>query len=147
MKSYEDKHKQRIIDYWDYHIYPQSANIFTENNDPEVNAIRLRSTQCLWNPDYVDESWIKDLGNPRNKVNFIPRMKKYVANNYPGTKTAITEYSWGGMKLLNGALAQADVLGIFGREGLDLASLWGPEKSNQAWAYAFRIYRYYDGMG
>ena len=43
-------------------------------------------------------------------------MKKWVANDYPGTKTAITEYNWGGQEHINGALAQADILGIFGRE-------------------------------
>jgi len=95
----------------------------------------------------VDESWLKDLGESVSKINFIPRMKKMIADNYPGTKTAITEYNWGGLKHLNGALAQADILGIFGREGLDLAALWGPENSTEPWAYAFRMYRNYDGKG
>jgi hypothetical protein len=48
---------------------------------------------------------------------------------------------------MNGALAEADVLGIFGREGLDLATMWGPPASTDAVAYAFRIYRNYDGQG
>ncbi len=38
---------------------------------------------------------------------------------------AITKYNFRGMTSHNGVLAQADVLGIFGREGLDLAALWG----------------------
>ena len=44
----------------------------------------------------------------------------------PAPALAITEYNWGALDHINGALAQADVLGIFGREGLDLATLWGP---------------------
>jgi hypothetical protein len=67
--------------------------------------------------------------------------------NYPGTKLAIGEYNWGGLEDINGALAQADVLGIFGREELDLATLWAPPDSNQPGAFAFRIYRNYDGSG
>src|SRR5690242_20178916 len=74
-------------------------------------------------------------------------MKQVVANNYPGTKTAITEYNWGALDSMNGALAQADVLGIFGRERLDLATLWGPTQATDPWAYAFRMYRNYDGRG
>ena len=47
----------------------------------------------------------------------------------PGTKLAITEYNWGGTESLNGALAEADVLGIFGREGVGLATMWDPPAS------------------
>ena len=48
---------------------------------------------------------------------------------------------------MNGALAQADLLGIFGREGLDLATLWAPPTASQPGAYAFRMFRNYDGKG
>ena len=74
-------------------------------------------------------------------------MQEWVDANYPGTKLAITEYNWGGLEHINGALAQADVLGIFGREGLDLATLWGPPDDTEPGAYAFRMYRNYDGTG
>ena len=74
-------------------------------------------------------------------------MRKWVANDYPGTKLAITEYNWGGQEAINGALAQADILGIFGREGLDLGTLWGPPdpKTQIPGLMAFEIYRNYDG--
>ena len=74
-------------------------------------------------------------------------MKAWVAQYYPGTKVAITEYNWGALDDINGALAQADVLGIFGREGLDLATIWGEPQPTQPGAYAFRMYRNYDGAG
>jgi hypothetical protein len=70
-----------------------------------------------------------------------------VANNYPGTKTAISEYNFGSQCSVNGALAQADALGIFGREQLDLATLWTAPGSTQPGAYAFRMFRNYDGAG
>jgi hypothetical protein len=44
-------------------------------------------------------------------------------------------------------LAQADILGVFGREGLDLATMWGEPKPTDPGAYAFRMYRNYDGAG
>ncbi|HWT82673.1 MAG TPA: hypothetical protein VN648_28160, partial [Candidatus Methylomirabilis sp.] len=74
-------------------------------------------------------------------------MRDWVNTNYPGTRIAITEYNWGALGDLNGALAQADILGIFGREQLDLACLWGPAGDGDPWAYAYRIYRNYDGAG
>jgi hypothetical protein len=53
---------------------------------------------------------------------------------------------------MNGALAQADILGIFGREGLDLGTMF-PTGTNQQTDsstqgpvnFAFAIYRNYDG--
>lgn len=106
-----------------------------------TQALRLRSTRSLWDPSYVDESWIGEA------VRLVPRMHEWVSANYPGTKLAVTEYNWGALDAVNGALAQADVLGIFGREGLDLATLWAPPTSSQPGAYAFRMYLDYDGAG
>ena len=40
-------------------------------------------------------------------------------------KIAITEYNYGGNNHISGAIAQADVLGIFGREGVFAANFWG----------------------
>jgi hypothetical protein len=80
-------------------------------------------------------------------VRLIPRMRDWVAQYYPGTKLAIGEYNWGALDHINGALAQADVLGIFGREGMGLATLWAPPTASQPAAFAFRMYRNYDGAG
>lgn len=77
-------------------------------------------------------------------------MKQWVTERYPGTKLAITEYNWGAFGFMNGALAQADLLGIFGREGLDLATLWPSTPNvnvNAPGIFAFRMYRNYDGTG
>jgi Glycoside hydrolase family 44 len=142
MKSYEQQHGVRILDYVDLHIYPQINGVFSDSQgSADIQAARLRSTRQLWDPSYVHEGWINE------PVYLIPRMKKWVADNYPGTKTAISEYSWGALAYLNGALAEADILGIFGREGLDLATLWGPPASDDPGAFAFRLFRNYDGAG
>jgi hypothetical protein len=57
----------------------------------------------------------------------------------------ITEYNWGADDYPNGATAQADVLGIFGREGLDLAARWTTPNTGTPAYNAFKIYRNYDG--
>jgi hypothetical protein len=139
---------QRLLDYLDEHYYPSSsigslANT-TDPGDADLQAQRLRSTRSLWDPTYADESWIGQYNPP---IQLIPSFKQLIAAHYPGTRLAITEYNWGGTQSMNGALAEADVLGIFGREGLDLATMWGPPATTDAVAYAFRIYRNYDGLG
>ncbi|MCC6454338.1 MAG: hypothetical protein IT328_05300 [Caldilineaceae bacterium] len=148
MAAYEADHGVRILDYLDMHYYPQANGVaLGDAGDAATQARRLRSTRSLWDPTYVDESWIPDAGPAGGIVQLIPRMRDWVAQNYPGTKLAIGEYNWGGLEHINGALAQADVLGIFGREGVDLATMWQPPQLNQPAAFAFRIYRNYDGAG
>ena len=76
-------------------------------------------TRSLWDPTYTDPSWINA------KIDLIPRMHEWVAQNYPGTKISLSEYnlSVSSEPIVN-ALIQADTLGIFAREGLDLATRW-----------------------
>ena len=144
--SYEQTHGVRLLDYFDEHFYPQESGVaLSAAGDAATQALRLRSTRALWDPSYTDESWTTDLG--LGPVELIPRMKQWVAQFYPGTKIAISEYNWGGLESMNGALAEADVLGIFGREGVDRAQLWSPPTSSQPGAFAFRMYRDYDGRG
>ncbi len=144
--TYEQQHAVRLLDYFDEHFYPQeSAVALSTAGSATTQALRLRSTRALWDPTYTDESWTSDLG--LGPVDLIPRMKQWVAQYYPGTKIAISEYNWGGLESMNGALAQADVLGIFGREGVDRAQLWSAPSSSEPGAFAFRIYRNYDGQG
>ena len=144
MKDYSDAHGgKRYLDYFDQHFYPQISG----DKTPEANALRLRSIRSLWDPTYVEESWIGPGGVNAPPLQFIRTMKSWIAQHYPGTKTAITEYNWGALDDINGALAQADVLGVFGREGLDLATMWGEPKPTDPGAYAFRMYRNYDGAG
>src|SRR5579859_1197053 len=140
MRAYEQQQGVRLVDYLDLHMYPQASGVALSGaGSTATQQLRLRSTRSLWDPTYLDESCINDT------VDLIPRMKNWVANDYPGTKLSISEYNWGALDDINGAMAQADVLGIFGREGLDLATLWAPPSSAQPGAFAFRMYRNYDG--
>ena len=142
MKAYEVQNGTRILDYMDLHYYPQAPGVSLSGaGSASTQALRLRSTRSLWDTTYTDESWIAE------PVYLIPRMRAWRDAHYPGTKLAVTEYNWGALDNINGALAQADVLGIFGREQLDLAALWDPPTATQPGAYAFRMYRNYDGTG
>lgn len=153
LKSFSDyaaaNNGRRLLDYFDEHYYPQGSGVALSGaGSAGTQALRLRSVRSLWDPAYKDESWIGAAGQVNAPpIQLIPRMKMWVAGNYPGTKTAITEYNFGALDNINGALTQADVLGVFGREGLDLATLWGSPAPGDPGAFAFRMYRNYDGRG
>ena len=131
----------RSLDLLDVHYYPQGSGVYSSASDPATQALRIRSVRSLYDPGYVDESWIS------TQIDLIPRLKQWIAQEYPGTGLAITEYNWGGEKDASGAVALAEVLGTFGREGVSLATYWTyPPVSSPAGA-AFRLYRNFDGKG
>jgi Glycoside hydrolase family 44 len=132
---------RRTLDALDVHYYPQALGVYSSADDPATQALRLRSTRALWDPCYVDESWIAE------PVRLIPRLREWIDQYYPGTRLAINEWNWGADQTLNGALAIADVLGIFGREGVDMAAYWVAPASGSAGAFAFAMYTNYDGHG
>lgn len=129
---------KRILDYFSVHFYPQGG-AFSNDVSNTMQAKRNRSTRSLWDPNYIDESWIND------KVKLVPRLKQWVATYYPGTPVGVTEYNWGAESHINGATAQADILGILGREGADLAVRWTCPQAGTPVYNAFKMYRNYDG--
>lgn len=82
-------------------------------------------------------------------VNAAARIKlhqSWVASAYPGTKLAYDEYNWGDPTLANSALLTADGLGLFGQQGVDLASFFGISNPSAAPAtFGFLMFRNYDG--
>ena len=141
LRTYEDQTGQRLLDYLTIHFYPQAQGVYSSHIDEKTRRLRVESTQSLFDATYRDPSWIKET------IQLIPRLKNWVTEYYPGLKIGITEYNWGGEEDMSGAIALADILGIFGREGLDLACYWTyPPKGKPAyWAYA--MYRNVDGSG
>jgi uncharacterized protein (TIGR03437 family) len=151
MQAYEQQHGKRLIDYLDVHAYYEPSILDSGAESAAIDALRLDSTREFWDPTYMvtGDYWIVDTTNNGAPVapQLIPRLQQIVAQNYPGTKIAISEYNWTGLDTLNGALAQAELLGVFGRQGLDMAMLWGPPSPTDPGAFAFQMYRNYDGIG
>jgi hypothetical protein len=159
--AYEQAHGKRLLDYVDLHTYFAPDNLaFSSGGDTDLQKARLNSTRVFWDPTYTDpnfpqpnyptdSNYTASCSTPAQAPQVIPMMKKWVADDYPGTKLAITEYNWGGLEHINGALAQADILGIFGREGLDIGTLWGPPDpvTQVPGLIAFEVFRNYDGAG
>ena len=145
-KAWEVAHGTRLLDYLDVHYYPQASGVaLTSDESSATAALRLRTLKSLYDPTYLDESWIgTDVGQA---VYLIPRMKAWIAAHYPGTKFSISEYNWGSDDGISGALAQAEALAIFAREGVDLATRWVAPAEGTRTEDAFLLYRNYDGAG
>ncbi len=146
-QAYHTTNGVRILDVLTVHFYPQGGEFWSGDTSESMQNRRNRSTRALWDPTYVDETWIADTGMDGGIVRLIPRLKAWVANHYPGTLIGITEYNWGVDNHINGGTTQADILGIFGREGLDVGVRWGAPAIGSYAANAFKIYRNYDGAG
>jgi Glycoside hydrolase family 44/Bacterial Ig-like domain (group 2) len=163
MRAAEATYGRRLLDVLDLHFYPAASSGGSEitndyaTQDAAMAEARMQAPRSLWDPTYTENSWVVQVtGGP---VRLIPRLRDQIAANYPGTKIAITEYYYGRGGDISGGIAQADVLGVFGREGVYAASLWpiaglwaapyGGD-GNKAYAFAFgafRMYRNYDGAG
>lgn len=148
---------QRLLDVLSVHFYPRDG-VFVHEHDkddpddpelkPEAQRKRNRATRTLWDPDY--DTFLAPDWQPR--IRLLPQLREW-ADACLGTRIALTEYNWGAEGHMSGATAQADVLGILGREGVDLASWWPSHVWRVPYQYdleapvfgAFRIYRNYDG--
>jgi hypothetical protein len=139
------------VDWLDVHFYPQGSGVDGVSGNQSVEddaatvAARLRSLKELYDPTWVSESWIAD--GATSVVQLIPRMRAWRDTYCPEMKLALAEYKWGRDNTLSGALAQAEALAIFGREGLDMALRWVAPQSGSLAEKAFRFYRDYDGAG
>jgi hypothetical protein len=137
MAAYQAQNGVRILDYLDEHYY----------FDVSSPSAQLASTRTLWDSTFNGGTWVEQyvFDGP---MQLIPRFKGWVSQYYPGTKIALSEYSIdSGQKSIVDAIAEMDVLGIFGREQLDFANMWSPPAPTDPIAYAFRMYRNYDGGG
>ena len=137
MAAYGAARHRRLLDYFDEHYYFNFTDV----------ASQLASSRTLWDPTYNGGTWVEQyyFGGP---MMLIPRFQQWIAQYYPGTKVAFSEYSIdSGNRLVTDALAEADVLGIFGRQGVGLATLWNPPAPTDPIAFSFLLYRNVDGAG
>jgi hypothetical protein len=149
MAAAEAKAGKRLIDVLDVHWYPEARGkerVMEDDASPATSAARIQAPRSLWDPGYKEESWILQVtGGP---IRLLPRLREKIAKRYPGTKLAITEYYYGGGADISGGIAQADVLGVFGREGVFAAALWHMGKTDDRFIHAaFAMFRNFDGQG
>jgi Glycoside hydrolase family 44 len=175
--SFSKQYGVRLLDFVDIHgyfapDYPAGSGnsvAFTTAGDTPEQEARMNSTRVFWDPTYTDSSnnypqpnystdpnytGASDCAPPQQAPQLIPMIQSWIASADAAVSTsfaaplpAIDEYNFGGLESINGAIVQADILGIFGRQGLGMGAFWpstnyvdqGPGN------YAFAMYRNYDG--
>ncbi len=142
---------KRLVDALDLHWYPEATGggtrIIDDGTGAAEVAAREQAPRSLWDSTYVETSWITADSTNGAAINLIPRMQGKIASKYPGTGLSFTEWNYGGGTDISGAIASADVLGIFGAYGVTMAMMW-PSNGDEAYTYAaFKAFRNYDGSG
>jgi hypothetical protein len=161
LKSASATSGKPLVDVYDLHWYPEvyDASAPTGSglritsmgdaslNDTEVELI-VQAPRDLWDPTFHDPNnanpWVYNaLG--MTPIRMLPRLQAKIAAAYPTTKLSISEYGGGGWNHIAGTIAEADMLGIFGAQGLFAASLWPPAGSYPYTLAGFRVFRGFDG--
>jgi len=142
----------RLIDILDVHWYPEATGGGRRITDDASGdsaaevAAREQAPRSLWDPTYTENSWITNdvLHAP---IQLLPWIQAKINAHYPGTGLSISEWDYGGANEISGAIADADVLGIFGQQSVAAAAYW-PLTSNETFSMAaFEAFRNYDGNG
>jgi hypothetical protein len=118
------------------------------DNSPAGVAARVQAPRSLWDPTYKEVSWIAKWST-NGPIRFLPRVQRDINDFKPGTKIAITEYNYGGTNHISGGIAEADVLGIYGKQGVFAATFWDlyGSSNSQYVTGAFKMYLNYNGAG
>jgi hypothetical protein len=149
----EEREGRRILDVFTLNYYSEAQGTdgyrvvmgSTPPGSAEVQAARVQAPRSLWDSSFREISWIKK--NWPTYLPLLPKVKQSIETYYPGTKLAITEWGFGGEGHITGGIAAADVLGIFGQEGLFAATHWSTEEDKTYLASVFNLYLNYDGQG
>lgn len=142
---------RKLMDVLDLHWYPEAqgggTRITVDGATSALADARVQAPRSLWDSTYSEDSWIRMWGT-MGPIRLIPRMREKIEARYPGTRLAFTEYYYGGGADISGGVAEADALGVFGREGVFAANLWHMGDTDDRFIYAaLAMYRNYDGNG
>jgi hypothetical protein len=143
-----------LLDVLDLHYYTvgtadpaqcvQNPRLFWDPNYTDLSAASIDFIDFAWqgNNNYFDTAWY-----PRAVV---PRLFRKIAAAFgrSGPGLAFSEYNSGCEMSIAGGVAEADDLGVFGREGVFAAAAMpeAPLEGNFLVA-AYDLYRNYDGNG
>lgn len=150
MSDAEKQNGKRLIDVLDLHYYSEAKGqdrVTTCQDSTHTDCIeaRLQAPRTLWDATYTENSWI---GQYNEKyVPLLPLINQSIKQYYPETKLSFTEYSFGGGNHISGAIAEADVLGIFAKNGVYMANSWAVSSDESYIHSAMNLYTNYDGKG
>ena len=107
MKSLEKRDKKRLLHVLDLHWYPEAQGggnpstglgakrITLGDTSPDSVEARVQAPRSLWDPTYVEKSWITQYSTKGQPIQLIPWLQAKIDRRYPGTQLAFTEYDYG----------------------------------------------------
>jgi mannan endo-1,4-beta-mannosidase len=144
-----------LLDVYDVHWYTSGSNAGSQcvQNprlfwDPAYTSLSAAQTDAIdfgYSTSEFDTNWY-----PRK---IIPRLLGKISSAYASAGTAapglsFSEYNAGCELSIEGGVAEADLLGVFGREGAFAAMAWPLQTvSGNYLVAAYDAYRNYDGQG
>lgn len=157
LQNYEDNVGERVVDVLAVHWYPEAKGKVSKKrivdldgtiSDTELIAqdmieARLQSPRALWDSSYVEYG---NINNISGSIHYLKRIQKSINTFNPKMKIAFTEFKYDAENHFSGGLALADVLGVFGKEGVYMASKWDPV-NNDYGAAAYKLYVDYNNSG
>ncbi len=146
-----------LLDSFDIHFYTVASS----------GSDCLQMPRSFWDPDLgrqYTESQLWDIYNGYDQdadgffqawypPRVIPRVLGAIDAAYAGSGLvapgfSISEYNFGCETAIEGGVAEADGLGVFGREGLFASTVWALQSLSGSYLPpAFDLYRNYDGAG
>jgi len=141
----------RLVDLLDVHWYPEAegggVRITGTDTTAAVVAAREQAPRSLYDPSYVEQSWITQWSTAGRGIDLLDRLATEVRTHNPGMGLSISEWDYGAGGSISGAIADADVLGAFGTHGVTAAAYW-PLSDHEAFSTAaFALFRNFDGHG
>ncbi|MCX8061006.1 MAG: glycoside hydrolase family 44 protein, partial [Anaerolineales bacterium] len=141
---------RRLLDVFDFHWYPEAQGcgtriVWNGVGGECLQQARMQAPRALWDENFQEDSWIGTWFG--DYLPILPRLHSSIQTYYPGTKLAMTEFSYGAEDHISGGIAVADVLGILGKYGVYFASFYPLEGESDYVVAAYRLYRNFDGAG
>ncbi len=151
VRAASERAGRRLVDVLDLHWYPEAqgggVRVTDDGASTALADARVQAPRSLWDSRYTETSWIS-MWSTSGPIALLPRMRAKIDAHWPGTRLALTEYYYGGGADISGGVAEADALGVFGREGIFAAAVWHTGMTDDRFVYAaMAMYRDFDGAG
>lgn len=139
----------RLLDVLDLHFISEARSVMLEpivgTDSLFANEQRIQAPRILWDVNYTENSSSAILYKEHTPL--IPNIQASIRMYFPDTKLSFSEYNFGGGNHISGGLAEADTLGIFGRQGVYMACLKPDSRDFFYQKSGINIYTDYDGNG
>lgn len=161
LKTASDSYGSPLIDVLAFHNYPQhkidtqgnfssSGTVVRNSKSTQgyMRSARMDFPRSMWDSTYIEPSWLTNSFFPGEPHQILNRFDKSIHQYFPGIELMIGEFGYGDDTDISNGIAMTDLLGVFGANGLDIATRWDLDITTQG-VYthsAYKLFTNYDGQ-